>query len=565
MTEHLQNIRNKNPNLTPTETYTLLHEKIMPEIVEKKIDFEMFSNALSQYEDMLTDQMMALRERKKPEFAEDMFEFRSKEWFEVLQDDHARLDSMFGEIKDIVRDFPEKNRIAEMVDEQIRTDYPQFYQEYLEHQQWLKANPERPEQSRTSMAESRLESERPVDVGRFGLAANVSEAVTDYYDLLFDYVKEYISHNEEGRKEYEQENAELAAKLAGGDLDPAEELAIRNTMRINTAQISDVNDFLNSDIAHKVAIDFSVDVLDGTEPELADRFKAAPVTEKYACLVNHYMEEYRADLETRVNLSQEDSIGASFDVDSHRRDRPSAWNDLTSLGSAGRQWSERLDALEQTAADKKKDWQDLEAYAGTSSLVEIDAFRFGVEKTKDVFPDIAEQHQEHRRGEYKELLEADPVRLYSDLIMEYSTAHVADMGEQLSRLQDDRDARQSLLREHDAAKPDWVKNLATLGNAEKTWKAEREVLAREIAGIKEQMAEVQQNREECREGWLSESARNAAKQMLLSRNPEVAEACDRHMARHWKESNEARLAQQKERQAGRESGNEQSTDKGLSR
>ncbi len=258
------------------------------------------------------------------------------------------------------------------------------------------------------MAEPIFEQDRSAQHRNFGLADSVSEAVKDYYDLLFDNVKEFISHNEEGLKEYEQENAALAAKLAGGDLDPAGEQTIRNTMRINTERIGEINDFLNSDMAHKVGIDFSADMLDGNEPELTERFNAAPVTEKYSCLVTRYMEEYRADLETRVNLSQEDYIGASFDVDSHRRDRASAWDDLASLGSAGRQWTERLDALEQAAADKKKDWQDLEKYAGTSSLVDIDAFRFGVEKTKDVFPDIAEQHQQHKRGEYKELLETDP-------------------------------------------------------------------------------------------------------------------------------------------------------------
>ncbi len=191
------------------------------------------------------------------------------------------------------------------------------------------------------MAEHNAGQEGFSGTGQFGLSCSVSDAVKDYYALLFDNVKEFIGHNEDGLKEYEQENAGLAARLEAGGLDPSEEKSIRETMRINTERIGEINDFLNSDMLIKVGIDFSAQMLDDAEPELTDSFNAAPVTEKYACLVKRYMDEYRADLNVRVDLSHADSIGASFDVDSHRRDRPSAWNDLTSLGSAGRQWAER--------------------------------------------------------------------------------------------------------------------------------------------------------------------------------------------------------------------------------
>ncbi len=140
------------------------------------------------------------------------------------------------------------------------------------------------------------------------------------------------------------------------------------------------------------------------EPELKDRFTAAPITEKYACLVKRYMEDYRTDLEMRVDLSHKGYVEASAEVDSHRCDRPSVLDTLTSFGYAGRQWVERLGALEHTAADKWKDWQHLHAYAGTDSLVDIDSFRFGVKKTQDLFPKIAEQYSEHKRVEYKEAL-----------------------------------------------------------------------------------------------------------------------------------------------------------------
>ncbi len=92
--------------------------------------------------------------------------------------------------------------------------------------------------------------------------------------------------------------------------------------------------------------------------------------------------------------------------------------------------------------------------------------------------------------------------------------------------------------------------------------AGRDVLAQEISGIREQMAEVRKNREDCKEGWLSATAREEAKKMVLTQHPEVVEACEQHMARHWEETNAARLEQRKERPAGRESGNEQSRDNG---
>ncbi len=415
------------------------------------------------------------------------------------------------------------------------------------------------------MAEQNVRQEGSSQAGQFGLSASVSDAVKDYYALLFDNVKEFIGHNEEGLKEYEQENAGLAAKLDAGDLDPSEEKSIRDTMRINTERIGEINDFLNSDMAIKVGIDFSAQMLDDAEPELTDSFNAAPVTEKYACLVTRYIDEYRTDLQTRVDLSHADSIGASFDVDSHRRDRPSAWDALTSLGSAGRQWAERLNALEQTSADKKKDWQDLQAYAETSSLVEIDAFQFGVEKTRELFPKIAEQHQEHNRREFEKMLAFDPFRLHDKLTKEYANFYIADAGKKFFGLQETRDAHQSRLQEHDAARPGWLENLKTFGGAEKAWKNQREVLAQKIGEIKVQMAEQHKKREACRDGWLSEAARKDAAHFIQALHPEVGKACERHAARNWEQANAARLEQQKERQAERESGNEQAPSNGLSR
>jgi hypothetical protein len=97
-----------------------------------------------------------------------------------------------------------------------------------------------------------------------------------------------------------------------------------------------------------------------------------------------------------------------------------------------------------------------------------------------------------------------------------------------------------------------LKNLATFGNAGKIWTDGRERLAREIAGSEDKMAELQRLREECKGGWLSETAREHAKGEMRSRNPEVIEACERHMARHWEKTNGERLEKQEVRQNERD-------------
>jgi hypothetical protein len=198
-------------------------------------------------------------------------------------------------------------------------------------------------------------------------------------------------------------------------------------------------------------------------------------------------------------------------------------------------------------------------------LAEIDAFRFATERVREFFPEVAEQYEEHKREEHRELLESDPIRLHSELMVRYSTEYVAGAGKRILELMHTRDAFLSGLREHDAAKPGWLKNLATLGDAGKAWEDERGVLTREIAGCEGEMAKQQKLREECKETWLPESARQYAKGEILSRHPDVVDACERHMARHWEKENEARLEMQAARRDGRDSGNEEKRDNGLSR
>ncbi len=331
------------------------------------------------------------------------------------------------------------------------------------------------------------------DVAQFGLTDKVSEAVSDYCALLFDNVQEFIGMNREELKEYETENAGLREKLESVEMGDDERKTLLETVAKNEERIEELKEFMGSRRILETGIKFSGGILDDVEPQLTDRFNIAPVTEKYTCLVAHYMKEYRAGLDARGDLSRDEYNEAS------------------------------------------------------GFLVDIDAFRFGVERVQEFFPEIARWHEECKRGEYRKLLVDDPVKLHSDLIVEYSTAYIADMGRRLRELRHDHDAFQSGLREHEAAKPGWRQNLATLGKAGKAWTDGRKKLVGEIAGNEEKMAELQKAREDCRDGWLSEHARKYAKEEIRSRHPEVIEACERHMARHWGKLNEERLEKQEAR------------------
>ena len=137
MKDHLQKIRDEHPDLNPTETYDLLSKVILPD------ELEHLFNALEEYDSRLEEQLQLLREKKPARSADALLERAAGEWFEAVKDGQQSLSSISTIIQDVVRGIPGKIRIAEMVDETIRTDYPQFHQEYLEHQQWLKVNEER--------------------------------------------------------------------------------------------------------------------------------------------------------------------------------------------------------------------------------------------------------------------------------------------------------------------------------------------------------------------------------------------------------------------------------------
>jgi hypothetical protein len=241
------------------------------------------------------------------------------------------------------------------------------------------------------MTESRFGQER---TERFGLA-EVGGAVSDYYDLLFDNVQEFIGINREELREYEAANAELEKTLENSALGDAERQALTAEKEKNQGQIEALREFMGSSRILEKGIELSGEILDDNEPELTDRFNAAPVTEKYACLVLHYMDEYRTGVEARVNLAHKSYTEASVAVDSHRSDRPSAWDTLTSLGAARKHWAERLEVLDKTADGKKKDWENLKVYVGKTDLVDGDAFRQGVEKTKEFFPEVVKEMDRH--------------------------------------------------------------------------------------------------------------------------------------------------------------------------
>lgn len=143
MEDHLQKIRDEHPNLNPTETYELLNESLMSEVAEENVDFASIKNALEQYEDRLNEQISKLKAAANPESAEDVLDAQFEEWFEDMKIDHEDMDSLFKEAIDLADDLPDISRVEELVDDQIQKDYPEFHEQYLQHQQWLKTNEER--------------------------------------------------------------------------------------------------------------------------------------------------------------------------------------------------------------------------------------------------------------------------------------------------------------------------------------------------------------------------------------------------------------------------------------
>ncbi len=195
----------------------------------------------------------------------------------------------------------------------------------------------------------------------------------------------------------------------------------------------------------------------------------------------------------------------------------------------------------------------------------IDAFRFGIEKSREFFPKIAEQYEEYKRKEYASLLENDPASLHDDLMVKYSVAYVVDAGRRLSELRQEHDACQAGLRKHEATNPGWLKNVVTLGHAGKTWKGARETMMRDLAGREREMEEKQLLLDDCRYGLFPQTVRDYAKGEVLSRHPEVVTAREQHMARLWEQKNGERLEKQEARQAERDGAGGKMLDDGLSR
>lgn len=144
----LQEIRAEHPNLNPTETYKLLSKAITIDLVEEKVDYEMFRNALDQYGDYLYEQSRKLKEWEEKEWGESdpikyLLDDEFREWFEDLKIDNEQMSEMFGEIENIAANIPNKTQVEKNVDDEIRENHPEFHKEYIEHQQWLKANQER--------------------------------------------------------------------------------------------------------------------------------------------------------------------------------------------------------------------------------------------------------------------------------------------------------------------------------------------------------------------------------------------------------------------------------------
>lgn len=391
-----------------------------------------------------------------------------------------------------------------------------------------------------------LHWERLADDAHYGLTDQIGKSVRDYYDLLFDNVNVFIDINREELEEYRIADAELGQKMENKNISEAE----RQTLIAERTEIwkrsESLKEFMESNRILDVGIELSGEILDDCEPELTDQFNAAPVTEKYCYLVNRYKDEYRADLKERIDRVDKAADVASMDVEEHLRSKPLFWDNMSSFGNAGRQWKNQLDVLKRLSDNDWRGWMSLSGYSEKDSLVDMDAFRFGVDKVRELFPKIDGQHQELMEEKYKELLKDDPVKLYGDLLAEYALAYVADTKKLHVGMQCDCEVLCSQLLDHEEAKPNWFRNAITLGSARESWEKQQESLVKKISEHRERIAELSKLCGDAMGAWLSESARDYATQAIESLHPEVEEACNQYRTQRLGQINGVRLGMQGE-------------------
>lgn len=391
-----------------------------------------------------------------------------------------------------------------------------------------------------------------------------SSAVRDYYDALFENVDFYFQTVREEIGGFQQEINELKEQLAGAEPGTDKD-ALSTQLHATMDDLENRKAYLSSDRILAHGIEFSADILDDDEPEMTDQMLDVPGSEKYAYLTEKFSEIYKRELAEKVASAQKTSAEAAAHVENHKRDRPSAWENAVSLGSADREWGKRLAQHEREAATDEQRCRNLVTYSADKSLVDRDSEHSARKKIGQYFPDVRDQYFSQNRQEFSQKLQDDPAKLYADLIEEYSNSYCGEVGDTLSWAENDLAHAVHSLEEHDGARPGVGAMIASLGKAQGEWEEKREGLLKSIEQQRDKVERLEALRQDVKGGWLSEAAREVAKATIKDLHSEVVEACDAHMKRGWQNANNARLEQEQSRQAERDNGAESSNQQGLSR
>lgn len=317
---------------------------------------------------------------------------------------------------------------------------------------------------------------------------HINPAVQEYYDLLFDNINFYHETIRDEIGEITQENHDLAAKLEGNE-PGIDRDAITKTIAENAQLIKDRTEYLSGPNVFLHGAEISADILDDSEPELSDRFRDAPISDKYNCLVEKFGQEYKAEVHARLSQSE---------------------------GS----------------------------HAESDSLMTMDGEWQARKKISECFPDIDKEYHKHLDEEYAKQLKDDPVRLNANLVERYADAYVGEIGNELSKTEEQLALQQKALADHEEARPGIIDNIKSLGAAQKSWQEKKRLLSRDIENTEIEIGKLADIRKKVEGGWTSETAREHAKERIKLKHPEVIEACETHMKRHWQGVNDERLERQ---------------------
>lgn len=376
---------------------------------------------------------------------------------------------------------------------------------------------------------------------------NISSSVRDYYDLLFDYVSSYKEMNENIIDDLLQEKAELHDQLINGGPNIDRDDLSRQIMG-KSEEISKNREYLQSDALIKDGFKMAAEMIYDNEPELSDPFLEAPISEKYNYLMDRFAQEYVSDQAKQLADAERKSVEACACLESHCGNKPTVWENIRSLGAAEREWGARLKELRTDVVDGLKKRQRMTISSDSTALVYPDAEHAALKKMTEYFPEIVAEHKKQQEQEYAELLRDDPVKLYADLVARYSNAYSGEVGSDLATTRNALESKERKMSEHENAKPGTLENLVSFGRAQESWNREQAMMQKEQGHLKNEVARLADLKEDVKGGWISETARTHAKQFIKDEHPEVVNACDSHMMRHWKDSNNARLERQHDKQ-----------------